>query len=69
MTTTTEYAVLSTKSIGYLTIEVNRMLRENWQPIGGMVVESNQTQYGGESRYYQTMIKVDKPAKIGKIKE
>jgi hypothetical protein len=68
MTTTTEYHVISSNNLIGLIQSVNKRISENWQPIGGMVVESSHTQYGGESRYYQTMIKVDKPTKTGKIK-
>ena len=47
------YTVLRNKDIIKLTHEVNKMLEESWEPLGGMVVGNLE---GTNNQFFQTMV-------------
>ena len=58
-----KYEVVSKKSISYLVLEVNKLIREGWEPQGGICVETftyaDGIGIGSEKCYHQAMIKRD----------
>ena len=50
-----DYCILTSETRTDLSSQIFNLLKDNWEPIGGVAIEMFPS---GESRFYQAMIKV-----------